>query len=69
MQEGSQSGADNFFEDLFVSVSEQEDDPAQPTPFELLYQQMDKEPQKAESGGSSKSLDQDREVFIVGTIC
>ena len=42
-----------------MSVSEQEDDPAQPTLFELLYQQMDKEPQKAESGGSSKSLDQD----------
>ena len=40
-------GADNLFEDLFVSVSEQEDDPAQPTLFELLYQQMDKEPQKA----------------------
>lgn len=39
-------GADNLFEDLFVSVSEQEDDPAQPTLFELLYQQMDKEPQK-----------------------
>lgn len=53
-------GADNLFEDLFVSVSEQEDDPAQPTLFELLYQQMDKEPQKAESGGSSKSLDMKR---------
>lgn len=68
-------GADNLFEDLFVSVSEQEDDPAQPTLFELLYQQMDKEPQKAESGGSSKSLDQDekfssmhiRAAFIIAS--
>lgn len=58
-------GADNLFEDLFVSVSEQEDDPAQPTLFELLYQQMDKEPQKAESGGSSKSLDQDEKFSLL----
>lgn len=58
-------GADNLFEDLFVSVSEQEDDPAQPTLFELLYQQMDKEPQKAESGVSSKSLDQDEKFSLL----
>lgn len=48
-----------------MSVSEQEDDPAQPTLFELLYQQMDKEPQKAESGGSSKSLDQDEKFSLL----
>ena len=49
-------GADNLFEDLFVSVSEQEDEQDRTMLFDLLYNEVNKKSKKIANGDSLESL-------------
>lgn len=58
-------GADNLFEDLFVSVSEQEDEQDRTMLFDLLYNEVNKKSKKIANGDSLESLEQDEKFSLL----